>query len=558
MKKHIFTLLLCYSSSVLAIVDMKNASFSDYWVDLMIPENNFLMRISRTYNSRSLFTGIFGFGWCSNLESQMDVTLEGNLLLSDCGSSPLVYYPSNFNTQLINESVEKIITLAKKKYPDRGKNHFDLLREQLRSDHLLRTQVAGDVGFKMTPIKNTVYLANGKEIDRITFDGSHYNHTLSDGSTQLFDVKGRLYQLSDKNKNFIRISYAEGLPSQIVDNGGRKITFQYTPEKKIKKILGPNSLTSTYKFSGENLISVTNSWKNTFGYIYDTNHNLTKITFPDGTFKAISYVEQKDWVKDFKDRDNCIENYTFVLSDDSPKDHYSSTAQRKCGNKVQFNSRYEFWYQVRPDKEKYLSRVLSEKNNQIQDISYHQDFGKPISVRSNADVTTLQYLDNGLVKQKTVSLFNPVDDRNQRYSIGFSYNLEKFINETDADYFAKNGSLTKKKKTNYKYDSSGRLVSAKCTDGQFVEIRYNSAGLIVGINDHAKKEVLIDYDEKTFKPISITRPSVGSIKLSYTDNGNIKKVQNKGGSTVNSQIYAAFNNFIDIVGPISSELNLNL
>ncbi|MCC6137961.1 MAG: hypothetical protein IT287_04970, partial [Bdellovibrionaceae bacterium] len=158
----------------------------------------------------------------------------------------------------------------------------------------------------------------------------------------------------------------------------------------------------------------------------------------------------------------------------------------------------------------------------------------------------------------TVSSFNPVDEKNQRYSIGFDYGSDHLIQQTDTDFFAKSGALTKRKKTNYKYDTLGRLVSAKCSDGQFVEIRYNASGLISGINDHAKKEVLIEYDDKTLKPVSLTRPSIGTIKLAYSPTGTIKKVQNKGGSTVNTQIYAAFNNFIDIVGPISTELSLNL
>jgi YD repeat-containing protein len=558
MRNLLFVLLLCFTSQVVAIVDMKNANYSDYWVDLMVPGNNFFLRVSRTYSSRSLFSGIFGFGWCSNLETQIEITLEGNLLLSECGTSPVAFYPAKYNTKLINDSVDKIITLMKKKYPEKDKKHYDNLRDQLRSDHMLRTQVAGEVGFKITPVKNTVYLANGKEIDRITFDGVNYVHVLADGTAQSFDAQGQMVQLTDKNKNYIKATYANGLPLQMIDNNGHKLSFQYYPDKKIKKIVGVNGMNATYKFRGENLISVTNAWKNTYVYAYDNNHNVTRINYPDGSYKSIAYIEMKDWVKSFRDRDGCTENYDFVLSADNPKDHYTSTSLKKCGAKTIHKSRYEFWYQMRPDQEKYLSRVLTEKNSQIVDISYHQDFGKPISVRRNADLTTLMYLDNGLVKQKTVSFFTPIDEKSQKYSIGFSYNNDHLIEETLSDYFAKDGKLTRRKKTQFKYDTAGRLVSAKCSDGQFVDIRYNANGLIAGINDQAKKEVLIEYDEKTLKPISLTRPQVGTIKLLYTQTGTIKKVQNKGGSSVNTQIYAAFNNFIDIVGPISTELSLNL
>ncbi|MCB9073701.1 MAG: cell wall-associated protein wapA [Bdellovibrionaceae bacterium] len=558
MKNLLLVLLLLWTSQSLAIVDMKNANYSDYWVDLMIPGNNFFLRVSRTYNSRSLFSGIFGFGWCSNLETQVEISLEGNLLLSECGSSPVAYYPAKYNTKLINDSVDKIVSLIAKKYPEKTKKHLENLKDQLRSDHLLRTQLAGEVGVKISPVKNTVYLANGKEIDRITYDGNHYVHVLADSTVQSFDARGHLVQLMDKNKYSIKISYANDLPLQLVDNGGNKLSFYYYPEKKVKKIVGMNGLNATYKFRGENLVGVTNAWKNNYTYAYDTGHNLTRINFPDGTYKSITYVEMRDWVRTFRDRDGCHEAYDFVLSADNPKDHYSANAVKTCGKKTVYKSRYEFWYEMRDDKEKYLSRVLSEKNSEVLDISYHQDFGKPISLRRNTDITTMQYLDTGLIKQKTVSYFTPVDEKNQKYSVGFAYNNDNLINDILSEYFAKDGKLSRRKKTQFKYDSTGRLVSAKCDDGQFVEIKYNNLGLISSINNQEKKEIVIEYDENTLKPISLARPSVGSVKLTYASNGAIKKVQNKGGSSVNSQIYDTFNNFLDIIGPVSTELSLNL
>jgi YD repeat-containing protein len=542
-----------------ALVDMKNANFSDYWVDLVIPGNGFDLKISRNYSSRSLFSGIFGFGWCSNLETSLTITLEGNLLMTECaGGLSISYYPANYNTKIINESVDKVISLLQKKQPDKTKKFFTDLADQLRADPKLRTQLAGEVGVKINPVQNTVYLANGKEIDRITFDGTYYVRNLPDGSAQKFDTKGHLVFLYDKAKNYMKINYTADVPSQVVDNLGRKLAFVYYPEKKVKQILGSNGLMVNYKFASENLVNVTNAWKNSYTYSYDTSHNLTKILFPDGSMKTITYVESKDWVKEFVDRDGCVEAFDFILSADNPKDHYSSTAAKTCRGKVISKSRYEFWYQLRPDREKYLSRVYTERNNDLLDIFYHQDFGKPISVRRNGDVTTLQYTPTGLVKMKTVAWNLPQPDDNQRYTLTFTYDSSNHIIETNADYFNKGGKLLKKRKTNFKYDSQGRLASARSSEGQFVEISYNSLGLIASITDQAKKEILIDYDKVTQKPSTITRPSVGSIQLAYGAAGEIKKVKNKGGPSVNTQVYAAFNNFLDMVGPASSELNLNL
>lgn len=554
-----FILVLFLQFSAHAVVDMKNAAFSEYWVDIMLTNNTELFRVSRTYSSRSLFSGIFGFGWCSNLETKLEVTLEGNLILNDCGMGAISYYPANYNTQLINQSVDRIIDLLRQKDASKGKKYYDDLKEQIRADHKMRTQIAGEVGYKITPGKNTIFLANGREAEKIIYDGSNYVRNLSDGSSQRFGANGQLLVLADKSKKFLRLTYAaNGLPTTVTDNVGNRFTFTYTNDRKVKQITGPNNLTAKYKFTGENLVSVTNSWQNTYNYTYDTNHNLTRISLPDGTYKTVSYVETKDWVKEFRDRDGCVENYDFTMSTDNPKDHYWATAVKTCKGKTVFKSRYEFWYQMRPDKEKYLSRVLTEKNGTITDISYHQDFPKPIAIRKNSDLTTIQYMANGLIKQKTVSMTPTASDEAQRYSLTFSYDPNNRIDEATTEYFTKAGKSLRKRKTQFKYDMGGRLTLARSSEGQFVEIKYNTQGLISGITDQQKKEIVIEYDPKTLKPTAITRPQVGSIQLAYGTSGELKKVQNKGGSSVNTQVYAAFSNFLEMVGPVSTELSLNL
>ncbi len=553
----ICSLLILSSAKGHALVDMKNANFSDNWVDIVANESSSPLKISRNYSSRSLFSGLFGFGWCSSIESKLEVTIEGNLILSECSTGSVHFYPSNANVQQISSTIEKILLSVKKNEPSKNKKFFDDLKEQLKTDHKLRTRYAGEAGIRFTPTKNTVFLMNGKELDKIIFDGTNYVRVTPEGQTQKFDTTGKLTMLMEKQKSFLRFSYTSGLPSMITDNLGNKMTFAYYPEKKVKQI-SMNGLTANYKFVAENLVAVTNAWQNAYSYTYDDNHNLIKIQFPDGTFKSLTYVESKDWVREFRDRDGCVETYDFTLSQENPKDHYWSTAVKNCKGKTVYKHRYEFWYQMRPDKEKYLSRVLSEKNNQTLDILYHQDFSKPISIRKNADVTTYQYLANGTLKQKTVSLFVPQSDETNKYSLAFDYDKEGRIENAVTEYFNKAGKILRKKKTLFKYDGAGRLTQARNSDGQFVDIKYNPQGLITALADHTKKEVFIEYDPKTQKPTSIARPDVGSLQLTYAATGEIKKINNRGGTSTTSQIFATFNNFIDMVGPVSTELSLNL
>lgn len=57
-------------------VNMKSGSFSKTWLDLG--------GLSRTYDSHSMHDGLFGFGWCSELETRLRFG-DGGPLLERCG-----------------------------------------------------------------------------------------------------------------------------------------------------------------------------------------------------------------------------------------------------------------------------------------------------------------------------------------------------------------------------------------------------------------------------------------------------------------------------------------
>ena len=81
-----------FSSLAYGIVDMENANFSRTNLDINVP--NSPLNITRTYSSRSVFDGIFGYGQCSNLETTLDMSrLSQNLLqVKTCGSGLEINY----------------------------------------------------------------------------------------------------------------------------------------------------------------------------------------------------------------------------------------------------------------------------------------------------------------------------------------------------------------------------------------------------------------------------------------------------------------------------------
>ena len=57
----LFTSILL-SQQAFSVIDMKNANFSDIWTDIILPGSGYELRIQRTYNSRTIYSGLFGFG----------------------------------------------------------------------------------------------------------------------------------------------------------------------------------------------------------------------------------------------------------------------------------------------------------------------------------------------------------------------------------------------------------------------------------------------------------------------------------------------------------------
>ena len=339
---------------------------------------------------------------------------------------------------------------------------------------------------------------------------------------------------------------------QIEDNNSRKLIFRYYPNKKVRQITGPNSLVSEYKYnSQEDLIWNKNAWaktdKDVYTYEYNEFHNLTKATWPDKTSIAIKYDNIKDWVLSFTDRDKCVEGYKYEFSKNNPKYHYWSTVTKTCDKKVVVKNRYEFWHKQLPSGEVVLNRVLTSVNGSTTDINYHPVFGKAISIKKNNDIINFDYYADGLIKSKETS------------NVKLEYTHDPVIKKVST---VKNSVSDDKGKvvsvvtTSFKYDQKGNLTYAENSDGQKINMTYDIKGRIATITDQAKKIVKIEYEERYGKPSIVSRPGLGTIKVSYKSNGDISKVDSSDGPTVAAQVASTFSNLLDIISPATQDIYL--
>src|SRR5262249_44801722 len=95
-------ILTGFALPAFAIADMKSANYSEEWTTMQVPGVGYDLRVSLRYNSRSLFDGRFGYGWCSDFETKIDLTPESNLKLTECGGGMEVQFtPKSFSPEQV-------------------------------------------------------------------------------------------------------------------------------------------------------------------------------------------------------------------------------------------------------------------------------------------------------------------------------------------------------------------------------------------------------------------------------------------------------------------------
>lgn len=571
MIRKIFQILLGLSlmaPTANALVDMKNANFADTWIDLIVPGSGYDLRVQRTYNSRTLFNGVFGFGWCSDFETKLEVTPENIFRVTECGGGQeIVYTPKGFNKSTVDATIKEILSEVKKRNKSANAEFLTRLEKDLTDSPVLRREFTRELELSGKVAQGVQYLANGRENEYVIMKGSSYTRMLADGTYQKFDANGRLTHLYDRNGNYLKLVYQKDLLVSVTDNNGRKLSFAYDIKtKRIREIKGPNNLTVTYKIVNEDLVEVNNAWSNKFTYKYDDLHNLTHINYPDKTHKELTYNKDKDWVTSFKNRKGCKEVYDYEVDSKDPKNHYWSNVVKTCNGKVTNRSRYEFWNKEKRDGTgKYLARVRSEVNGNITDISYHEIFGKPLNVVRNASRTIYSYYDNGLVKTKEEdfrkmafayenSCRKPSDVVVELYELAKS---EKAAQTKVAKAASAKKTLSKSIKTQYLYDKvKCNLVLARNSDGQTARVKYDRQGRIAVIEDQSKKLVSIKYEGRFGKPAIVSIKGLGTINVAYKPDGQIKDVKSKDGTRVAVQVASIFNNLLDLIAPATSEAAL--
>ncbi|WP_206169394.1 CHAT domain-containing protein [Variovorax gossypii] len=407
-----------------ALVDMKNANYSHTWIDiapLREEVNRFWseeyllnLGVQRTYNSRSLHDGVFGFGWCTDIETKLDFFESGVVQLTHCGGGQQRRFgaPQVFDgvERRLDDMVTRLRMRAevsgtfKRMLSGRDDRHWLKLRETLLEDEYLDSNLAKSLGRKRPDLTGQTLAEMGVGDAALVFHKDEIRLISAQSPMQLiFDRSGRLIGLRHQDGRRIEITYDADKPVRVQNEEGHELILTYSENGKItsvrRQLKGETTfLLSRYRHNrDDDLIEVENAWIKTYRYRYNARHNLTRAEWPDKTAIHLYYDDRKDWVISFQDREECIENYTYVTPG---REHYSSQVLKRCRGTPVASNFYEFWHAPSADGRFALQRVRTFVAQQITEIDYEQVFGLPIRISKDGIVTTYENSSAGRVKSR--------------------------------------------------------------------------------------------------------------------------------------------------------------
>ena len=548
MQNVFFLIGLLFPLSVFGIVDTRSAGYSKNFVDFKSKGVGFILEVKRTYNSRSLYNGLFGFGWCSNLETRLSILPDGSIRVVECGGGMEVLYHPKGKVPNVNFYVSSIVTKLKERKVKMSEKALNKLKKDLLKSQNLRASFLEALEINGQAKAGLKYYAQGRVKEYVMVNSQGYIRQLPNGFKETFNKQGRLIKSSD---NQGKIEIAWNLKNiQVMDERGRRLIFHLDKQGgKIKSVVFGKKTVAQYIHKGEDLIKATNS-DGTFQHKYDKLHNLTKNIYPDGSTEGLDYNVKKDWVIGFKDRRDCEEAYDYGVNKKNPN-HYFSLVQKKCGRTIVNKSKYEFWHKTGSKGGKYLHRARATVNGRLKtDVVYHPVFGLPVSFLKNGVRTTRSYYSNGFLKEKD-NVYQNVQYSNYNKKcrkpelVAVSYKLSTANKKQNA---------VKKENIQFQFDRKCQLVKAQKSEDEWIAVQHHK-GRIVSMEDQSRKKVTLVWHKTLNKPEVITREGVGSLKIVYDKKGSVIDLKGlKSGPTVITQVTSVFNSFLSTLAPVAEEM----
>lgn len=560
-----------------ALVAVTNGNYFVGFIDITNPTtpSGFELKVDRTYNSRSQYEGIFGYGWGTDFEPFGVMHADGSIVVHENGGGDRTRFIGSFT----KESAKAFSDRIARAFFEKNRRHMSAAELQgIVSDRYKREEMAKSLG--MTPKipvgtklqtkqrgdQQTV-VVTAKGFKREFGDGKveHYeakadvkDHGTYEGNQRVlkgvykvtkivdpvrkqtlefkYDKQGNITLAKDSTGQVLRFKVKNGKVVQVTNKRGQKATYKYCPSKGYdpkKKCRGGDLIVSTDAASPPNV----------YKYEYDRSRNMTKISYQDGTSEQIAYWPAtppgRGGVQSVVDRNGVKTEYSYWESKREPKLHYKTTVKTTYKSGRSTKSVYEYKDKRRPDGSTYKYKMITDFDGAKTETIYNECCGQPLQIKTASGTTRFEYYEkSGLLKMKDT----PTEITEWEYDDKFKAKVSRVrvVGKGDAKYEAE---------TKFKYDpKTGNLMAARTNDGRGVALKYDSQNRIKQMFDHEKRMIVFDYAGDS-KPRFITQKNVGSIELVYDKQGNIQEVKSGKGRSIAASVTSAFQNLLEIIRP---------
>ncbi|MGK5086257.1 DUF6531 domain-containing protein [Bdellovibrionota bacterium FG-2] len=536
-----------------ANVSLKNGNFFMGYTDLSY-SGGFEPKIERVYNSKTPFKGMFGWGWGNEYEVFLNVSADGSVVVHEYGGgAENRFSPVAFKAEELGLAAEKLTGVAKAAGILGNAQQVADYERRLKQDAEFRNnewekfRAQKKIEPRQLAVNAQLY-SNQFSYQYITKVAGGYVRSFDTGKIERFDDTGKLMRVSDKNNNFIELSYGkDGKLAKLADNFNRKMFFTFGTNGLVEKIEGENGKKAEYKYNSLSELSWTKDVEgNSYSFKYDSKkrHNMVEIAYSDKTTMGITYFERdkNENVKSVKDRDGTWTEYSY-LKDPADKGHLTVGVDVKGkDNKSISTSKYEYLVKRKADGEAWTYKLVTTLDGDRTETTYNECCGLPLLIKHGTEETAFEYDVKGHVTKKSTP--TEVTDLTYDPKAGKVSKVVRFskLDKKDSNW------------STFQYDDKANLVFAKNSEGKGVKLFYDNNGRIRSMVDQGQRQINFKYNENS-KPVEIADPALGTITVSYTNSGEIKKVESSAGRKIALQVTSAFQNLLDIIRPAGVSLS---
>lgn len=511
-------------------VDKAGGNLTFQAEDFTIPAGQLNMGLTRTYNSQSDKTGMFGDGWYDTFHKEI-YQVGDNLIFEDSDGT--------------------YVTFEKKgdSYVSRETKDYKLSFEEETSN----TRSASDTG-SSPAVKQYMSKAAGSVVGvfgkgpskQISFEASHnvssdspggqseqktvtknitYACTITtkDNTIYQFNSNGQLTSMKEANDNFIVYEYdTRGRLKTVTSNKIKTLTMKYHEGENadlLKEIVLPDGTKMEYTYSGRKLVkavhssadgsesvsfeygydaaSFVNTIKDAKGNAYDIvyeNNRAVKVKKPNGEYQKIAYGDGQTTVSKHKTNDEKIAEDSITYDKANGK---VLTSTNTAGNKTSYQ--YE-----NTDNELLCTGTTTKINYQtVSDTGKINFASEEVTTKTQYDANenvTMEKDESGQVTQTT-------------YGTGGEANLPKTEVTKQGDAVISNVS--------YSYDKNGNPIkeSDSIADTE-TEWDYDEDGEVILEEEYEEGELQskeeTDYTEKDHIITEDSTLTQGNVKESST------------------------------------------